>query len=396
VKHRTDTHEIAARALLAETTAEGRPEEASASPISDVDLSALEADASAGCSICARALVNAREAAVDLALTAAPAVPGAALRDRVLADGRARRPSNRPPPKEEPADSSTTVARKHVTGPDEAERLSEVARLTQPDGSETEGCQRVLVQVQQLIDFPVLFVGILRGERVENRVRLGAPPELDSTLADVPREMTFCTHCVSAGEALVVENAAREPFFRGGAMVRDLGVGAYVGVPLVSARGVAFGTLCALDRSARRVTSDDVRAMEVFAAPVVAALERRHEPRLRDQILECTMLGREVYRLAWFDRLLGVELARAARGRASALIAIKGASAHDVGGLAETREVVGRLDQHAIGVLLSGVTPEAAAPRVEHYRRALPSADVRVATADLHFAELLRARSDAE
>ena len=388
MKHRTDTHEIAARALLAESSAEDRQAPA-AGAISDADLAALETDASAGCSICARALVNAREAAVDLALTTAPAVPGAALRDRVLADGRGRRPSNRPPPKEDPADSSTTVARMHASGADEPERLREVARLTQPDGSETEGCQRVLVQVQQLIEFPVLFVGILNGQRVENRVRVGTPPELDATLADVPREMTFCTHCVSAGEPLVVENAAREPFFRGGAMVRDLGVGSYVGVPLVSARGIPFGTLCALDRSARRVSSDDVRAMEVFAAPVVAALERRHEPRLRDQVLECTMLGREVYRMAWFDRLLAVELARAARGRASALIAIRGASAHDVGGLAETREVVGRLDQHAIGVLLSGVTPEEAAPRVEHYQRALPGAEVRVARADPNLAALL-------
>jgi GAF domain-containing protein len=237
----------------------------------------------------------------------------------------------------------------------------------------------------------VLFVGILRGERVENRVRVGAPPELDPTLADVPREMSFCTHCVSANEPLVVENAAREPFFRGGAMVRDLGVGSYVGVPLISAHGVPIGTLCALDRTARRVTADDVRAMEVFAAPVVAALERRHEPRLRDQILECTMLGREVYRQSWFDRLLGVELARAARGRASALLAIRGASAHDVGGVAEPREVVGRLDDHAIGVLLSGVTPEAASPRAEQLRKALPGAEVRVATADIHFAELLAA-----
>lgn len=382
LKHDTDTHEVAARALLAEESA------------SSVDLRRLEAEASSGCSICARALVNAREAAVDLALTLPPAVPGATLRDRILADGKAKRsPSNRPPRPEDEgpkADSSTTVARMHVGGAEESSRRAELERLAQSFVDRT-GAQRILDQAHALIGFTTMFVGIMSGDKVENRVRAGVPPEMEEMLRVVPRDTTFCTHCVNGETPLVVENARREPFFRGGAMVMHMGVGAYLGVPLRTHRGVIIGTLCALDRSERRVSPDDVRAMEIIAEAVVAVLERFEHPTLLEDLLECTVPGREVYGQRWFDSLLGVELARAARGRASALLTVRGPSAHDVGGVAAPTEIVGRIDADTIGVLLSGVSTEAAAEHAARYQAALPGAEIRVATADAHFAELLRA-----
>ncbi|MEJ7734047.1 MAG: GAF domain-containing protein [Polyangiaceae bacterium] len=394
MKHDTDTHEVAARALLADQVAPS------------ADLVRLEAEASSGCSICARALVNAREAAVDLALTLPPAVPGATLRDRVLAAGRAQRPSpgvgsgspggaaNRSAGGEcdetAKADSSTTVARMHVSGADEPERRREVERLA-ASFSELSAAERILTQAQALSGFQVLFVGIITGDAVENRVRIGVPPGMEEMLRIVPRDTTFCTHCVNGDSPLVVENARREPFFRGGAMVLHMGVGAYLGVPLRTHRGVVIGTLCALDTRERRVSPDDVRAMETIAGAMVAVLERVETPALLDEVLECTAPGREVYRQGWFDSLLGVELARAARGHASALLTIRGPSAHDVGGVALPAEMVGRLDADTIGVLLSGITPEAAAQHAARYQAALPGAEVRVATADAHFAELLRA-----
>jgi hypothetical protein len=321
-------------------------------------------------------------------------VPGATLRDRVLADGRAKRPSNRPPKGEcdevAKADSSTTVARMHVGGADEPARRREVERLA-ASFSEISAAERILTQAQALSGFQVLFVGIITGDKVENRVRVGVPPGMEEMLRIVPRDTTFCTHCVNGDSPLVVENARREPFFRGGAMVLHMGVGAYLGVPLRTHRGVVIGTLCALDTRERRVSPDDVRAMETIAGAMVAVLERFETPALLDEVLECTAPGREVYRQGWFDSLLGVELARAARGHASALLTIRGPSAHDVGGVATPAEMVGRLDADTIGVLLSGVTPEAAAEHAARYQAALPGAEVRVATADAHFAELLRA-----
>jgi hypothetical protein len=278
----------------------------------------------------------------------------------------------------------------HAAGPDEPERRREVERLAE-SFAETAAAERILIQAQALSGFQVLFVGIIAGDKVENRVRVGVPPGMEEMLRIVPRDTTFCSHCVNGDSPLVVENARREPFFRGGAMVLHMGVGAYLGVPLRTHRGVTIGTLCALDTRERRVSPDDVRAMETIAEAMVALLERRDAPALLDEVLECTAPGGEVYRQRWFDSLLGVELARAARGRASALLTVRGPSAHEVGAVATPAEIVGRLDADTIGVLLSGVTTEAAAQHAARYLAALPGAEVRVATADAHFAELLRA-----
>src|SRR4051812_10606200 len=54
----------------------------------DAGVAAIEAHVAAGCSRCARALVNARDATVTLAAAAPAATPRAALRERILAAAR--------------------------------------------------------------------------------------------------------------------------------------------------------------------------------------------------------------------------------------------------------------------------------------------------------------------
>jgi len=344
----------------------------------DADVAALEAEASAGCSACARALVNAREAAVDLAESAAPHTPTSGLRERVLADAQGMRAGQVPagPSADPPLDASSTVALLHVAGPDEAERRDEITRLGALDRD--LDCERILLQVERLIGFAVFFVAVVRGEFVANRVRRGVPPELNELLRDVPRQTTFCTHCVDGDAPLVVENAKAEAFFRGNVMVTQLGVVAYVGVPLKTSRGLTVGTLCALDTNARKVADADVRLLETFGAPVVAELERIRTPELRDTLLEHAAAGSEVYRAPWFENLLSVVRDRAAAGTAAVLVTVSGAEAADLGAAAEPSEVAGRLASGPLGILIPGATPATAEARVSAIRAAVPGATVTV------------------
>jgi GAF domain-containing protein len=243
------------------------------------DLSEAEAHAASGCSICARSLVNARAAAVDLALAGAPpdATPRPALKARILEAVRRRAAAQAPVRK--PLrffDPSGEVARRHIGAPGDAERTREVDELAAMLPHEGDGCERLLAELGLIIGFPVLIVSVVRGERVGYRVQRG----LDVAYAearDRRRETTFCTHTVSGDAPLVVADAGEEAFFRGSSMVVKSGIRAYVGVPLRTSRGIVIGTVCAMDFEPRAIGVEVVRTLERFGALIVAEIEGRRQ-----------------------------------------------------------------------------------------------------------------------
>lgn len=249
------------------------------------DVAALEAHATAGCSLCARALVNARDVLGDLALAASPGAPPAPAareldadrhrrtRERLLesAGAAARSPSGGAAGARV-VDPSATVAHAHILGPSEAARLAEIERIGAWEPREGDGVDALLAEVERAVRFPILFVSIVRGDRVGYRAQRGLPPEL-AVHRDMRREMTFCTHCVGGDQPLVVRDAVAEAFFRGSRMVSRFGVRAYVGVPLRTSRAITIGTVCALDREPREIEAAHVRLLEAYAPRIAAAIE---------------------------------------------------------------------------------------------------------------------------
>lgn len=255
----------------------------------DPDLRAADDHASLGCSLCARAVVNARELFADLSASLATRSPSARLRERVLSSARARvlapiLPSPAPAPTaaaspgSKPRDPSATVAHMHLADPSEIERRREVsaidARLAAHLREVSPRLESILAEVQRLTELPLLFINLIRGGRVGYLAERGLPEPFRG-MGDMRREMTFCSHCVSAGRPLIVPDAASEPFFRGNPSVQRFGVKAYVGVPLRASSGVAIGTLCGLDYVPRSISPAVVRHLERFAEQVVAEIEPR-------------------------------------------------------------------------------------------------------------------------
>ncbi len=343
------------------------------------ELDEAEAHAAAGCSRCARALVNARETGVELALASLSPLrgrgdpgPSAALRERVLAGARARQVSRAPlvPPRRF-FDPSAELARLHLCAPGDLERMHEVDDLAADVAPPGDACGRFLAQLQRSIGFPLLFVSIVRGARVGYRVQrglgdLGDPRDLAASMRDRRRETTFCTHTVSGDAPLVVPNAGEEPFFRGSHMVTRSGVRAYVGVPLRTSRGVALGTLCAMDFRPRAIGADVVRALELFTEPVLAEIE---SPRRAPAAwFPRTAAGTPIHDAAWFQALLDVDLALSCAragvaGRSSTLLVARGDGAELLADLGREDEAAGRLGDDAVGLLLSGTDAAGAESR---------------------------------
>jgi hypothetical protein len=336
-----------------------------------------EAHASEGCSRCARALVNARDAAVDLASSVPAEPPRPKLRDRVLSNARR---SERPVPA--PAgriyDPSATVAHLHIGAAGEPARHAAITALSAPVPREGDGVPHLLEQVRALLGFPLQFVSVIRGERVTYRSELGLPDQF-AALRDIRRETSFCTHCVSCDGPLVVEDAAREAFFRGNKLVTRFGVVAYAGVPLrpeVGGQSHSIGTLCVLDFAPRKIASPDIELLERLAERVTAEIELPVSSARRAELLLPTREADpelEVYRHPYFERL-----ARAAAHRAS-LLSVRGkGDPYAVARVAEPAEIVGIIEgsgDDRIGVIVPGSVDVGSARRAA-FARALPWAEV--------------------
>lgn len=313
----------------------------------DPELAAVEAHAATGCSRCARALVNAREAVAELAVAEAPrAAPAESLRARILARARPAAPPRPPAKPRRFFDPSGELARLHIGGPGDAERAAEVDALGVGTPPEGDACARLLAQIEYVIGFPLLFVSVVCGERVGCRVQRG----LDARFGDMRdrrRETTFCTHTVSGGAPMIVPNAAEEPFFRGSNMVLRVGVKSYVGVPLTTSRGVTVGTVCAMDFRPRAVGPEIVRVLELFTEPVLAEIERARRP--PEDRLPRTANGAPIHPARWFRALLAVEPHVPAT-----LLVARGPAAEALADAALDHEIAGRLADDTVGLLVSG------------------------------------------
>jgi GAF domain-containing protein len=379
--------EIASRALLPERAV-------------DAELAEADAQALGGCSLCARALVNARDAGVDLAIgdAALPAArPSDALKQRLF-EGRSKAPSAAPAepparPRPQP-DPSAAVAAHHLGAPGDAERIAEIDVLGALTPVPDENTPRLLAQIERLLRFPLLFVSVVRGERVGYRAERG----LEATrfnFRDLRREATYCTHTLSSDGPFIVRNAPAEAFFRGSRMSHRYGVHAYVGVPLRTSRGIVIGNLCALDFRPRAIGAEEIRALELFTRPVLAEIERPRYASARAEIYERTPLkmgpqaapnpgalrassGASFYRQGWFRDLLEVQLALLRRSgpgvRTAALVCARGALSTALPSLGRDDEPAGRIHDDAVALLLPGSDLRGAENRLAELREGLRAA----------------------
>lgn len=73
---------------------------------------------------------------------------------------------------------------------------------------------------------------------------------------------SFCQHVVTSGAPLIVSDARNDDRVCDNLAIRDLGVIAYLGVPVRSADGSVLGSFCVIDGGPRHWTDEDRAALE--------------------------------------------------------------------------------------------------------------------------------------
>src|SRR5690349_20681059 len=95
---------------------------------------------------------------------------------------------------------------------------------------------------------PVAVVSVLDGD--EHSAKAGVGVDLGAPVRGQP----LCAHTVSGHGLLVVPDARTDPRFADHPDVRrEPGIRFYAGAPLLTAEGVALGTLCVADAVPRRL-----------------------------------------------------------------------------------------------------------------------------------------------
>ncbi len=212
------------------------------------------------------------------------------------------------------------VGQKHAQLAGDVRRSVIVERLGADRREGDPELEKLLAQVDDWLDFPLLVVSVVHGGETVHRAyrtHLSDPPRV------VPREASYCTHCVAGDAPLVVENARTDAFFSQHPAALAFNLVAYCGVPLRVGIGTedeaVLGTLCAYDVRARPVLVEDAATLEVFARRAAAIIEGRVED---SAWADAGSRGeaREVYASGPFLDLALVSLRRAAQGDDAALL----------------------------------------------------------------------------
>ena len=155
------------------------------------------------------------------------------------------------------------------TSPDELARLRVLARLDLGDPPSVPELDALVRSAAALTDSPMACIGLVSEREVRYPARWGIDNEW------LPRDGTFCTHAIDAGQALVVPDAVRDERFAAGRMPAGPSAPrSYLGVPLL-VDGQPIGTLCVLGQRPREFTPQELDRVRDLALAAQGCLQAR-------------------------------------------------------------------------------------------------------------------------
>ena len=129
----------------------------------------------------------------------------------------------------------------------------------------------------EVLNAPVALVSLVDADRQFFKSCLGLP-EPWASRREAPLTHSFCQHAVESREPLIVDDAREHELLRDNLAIRDMGVVAYAGIPLIDEDGHALGTLCVIDSQPRHWSTHQVQLLSDLAASVVTEIALARSP----------------------------------------------------------------------------------------------------------------------
>lgn len=118
---------------------------------------------------------------------------------------------------------------------------------------------------------PAAMVDLIDAHRRVTRGQVGAA----DAPRDVPRDRSICRQTAEAGGPLSVPDLRVDARTLGNPAVQDLGLVAYLGVPLTTSAGLVLGCLCVIDTEPRTWSARDIEALKGLAVSAIREIEAR-------------------------------------------------------------------------------------------------------------------------
>ncbi len=128
----------------------------------------------------------------------------------------------------------------------------------------------------RLVGTPVALVSLVDANRQFFKSCVGLPDPWASC-RQTPLSHSFCKHVVASRAPLQVDDAREAPLVAHNGAVADLGVIAYLGVPLILSDGQCLGAFCVIDGTPRAWSAEDLENLIDLAASVITEIELRQD-----------------------------------------------------------------------------------------------------------------------
>lgn len=153
-------------------------------------------------------------------------------------------------------------------------RLSALARTTLMGTEAERNFDRLTRLAARLVDAPVILLSLVNHDLQFFKSAIGLPEPLAST-RQTPLSHSFCKYVVQTGKPLVIEDARSHPLVCDNPAIAELGVAAYLGMPLVTADGHRLGSFCAIDTRPRHWSAEARENLRDLADSVMTEIELR-------------------------------------------------------------------------------------------------------------------------
>lgn len=150
-----------------------------------------------------------------------------------------------------------------------ARRLAALRASGLLDAPAEERFDRLTRLARHMLRTPLALLSLLDTDRQFFLSAQGLP-EPWASRRGTPVSHSFCRQVVETGLPLVVEDARCDPRVRGNLAIAEIGVVAYLGVPLALPDGCVVGALCAVDREPRQWPAEDQDALADLAGAAMA------------------------------------------------------------------------------------------------------------------------------
>jgi GAF domain-containing protein len=133
-----------------------------------------------------------------------------------------------------------------------------------------EDFDQIAALAADVCETPIAFLTLIDGRRRWLKAKVGF------FVAELPREISFCSHAIAQDDLFQVTDATGDEGFRENPLVTGTpGIRFYAGVPLRVDSGFRLGTLCVLGTVPRQLTAVQRKKLTILAQHVSYKLDFR-------------------------------------------------------------------------------------------------------------------------